>query len=492
MYIYWVLMGVVVLGVVMVICGVVWLRKVDEHPYCGECGYNLSGVVIDLRKKENRKGGKCAECGGKLDVFGGVRVGREVVRKDLIVMGVTVVIGGVFLIGGVKLSGGYCYLKPNWMLVWELEHPGWSANVEQAKNEFALIRVHGRGVSDDKAKDWGMRMLVGLTNARGKRERELYAAVLKNLNKAGRLDRERVKGWLNESLGGLEIEGPSGISVESWNDCGVFLLDLESEGVSWPGEVRRCRMKINGVLVGEEEDPFVQQWVRSLGNKKGEFVREKDFKMVDAREGVLRELIKEGENRLEVGLGIEQIDGETGEKYWAYVWVQPMFFEGVMGERRKAKVVVDEKGVKKMMEIYQEDGVLEEVVVSEEAEGKDFPIGGRAAYEMWGKKKFYAFEVLLCVDGVEYGQGYVSQSERFSLRKILGRRVMRLPGNVEGDWGELKLRVSREYAYDVLHVDEVVDGEINLGRVKILRVSEEEMKKAGGDVRLMREKVLVK
>ena len=92
-------------------------RRVDDHPVCRGCGFDLVGVYPVAAR--------CPECGRSLDRRRAVRVGARRRRPLAIASGglaLAVVVAGVGLVGwGVAAGFDWNTIKPAWMLLDEAE-----------------------------------------------------------------------------------------------------------------------------------------------------------------------------------------------------------------------------------------------------------------------------------------------------------------------------------------------------------------------------------
>jgi hypothetical protein len=91
MYVLGILAMVTLVGALLFVRG--WRgRKVNDHPICGRCGFDLVGTVT----AQLGVGAEiCPECGASLLVQGMVQHGLKERRKALIAAGVVVLLGSV-------------------------------------------------------------------------------------------------------------------------------------------------------------------------------------------------------------------------------------------------------------------------------------------------------------------------------------------------------------------------------------------------------------
>ena len=101
----------VVLGVLTIVVGM--RGRLNEHPVCRKCGFDLFGTLPDR--------GTCPECGADLGNAGSVRVGERR-RRPRVVAGGVLILGMGLAIGGAAGWGaatGFDWntVKPSWLLV---------------------------------------------------------------------------------------------------------------------------------------------------------------------------------------------------------------------------------------------------------------------------------------------------------------------------------------------------------------------------------------
>lgn len=101
-------------------------RRIDDHPVCRRCRFDLVGVYPGATT--------CPECGSGLVGERAVRIGQRRRRGGMIACGGSMLLvllaGGGFV--GVKTARGFDWntIKPAWMLVWEVrqgDHSGRAA-----------------------------------------------------------------------------------------------------------------------------------------------------------------------------------------------------------------------------------------------------------------------------------------------------------------------------------------------------------------------------
>src|SRR5881396_1347738 len=71
-------------------------RRVDDHPICRRCGFDLSGVPSG--------GTNCSECGSRLCEPGAYYFGRREKRRGLLVAGICLTLAAM-LVGGFSIFG---------------------------------------------------------------------------------------------------------------------------------------------------------------------------------------------------------------------------------------------------------------------------------------------------------------------------------------------------------------------------------------------------
>ena len=144
-----------ILAILIVLVGVVLMaiglhgRRINDHPVCRSCRFNLVGVYPAV--------GTCPECGGDLAPDRAVRRGARQRRRGALIAGSVCLLVGVGL-GGAMAWGsaaGFNWntVKPVWMLMRESES-GSPANIAAAVAELA------DRLDDDKLTETTTRRLI--------------------------------------------------------------------------------------------------------------------------------------------------------------------------------------------------------------------------------------------------------------------------------------------------------------------------------------------
>ncbi|WP_432798625.1 hypothetical protein [Poriferisphaera sp. WC338] len=219
---------------------VLWLwgwrgKRLDDHPVCGRCGFDLVGMKADMREVSNRAGQRCTECGAALWVddvrLNGEKPGKAAVRIGNRVRGVKKMVAGtVMLVLGLTpmvlmMSGvDWQSKKPNWLLVWEVEHPDWSSDVPGVIGELET-RMMNNKVSAPMMRALG-ESLLDLAQDEDVVWRDEWGGMLVSLHKSGGLNRQQLRAWLELMVSGWEIELPGDKGVRKlWlNDSNDVLV----------------------------------------------------------------------------------------------------------------------------------------------------------------------------------------------------------------------------------------------------------------------------
>jgi hypothetical protein len=118
-------MGLGVLVGVLVTLAARRARRLDDHPTCRRCRFDLVGLGERVEA--------CPECGTDLTGPRAVRVGNRRAHRPLVALGAVVMLGSLLIGGGVvalRVTGADINrLKPAWMLAREAEAVGSSASV---------------------------------------------------------------------------------------------------------------------------------------------------------------------------------------------------------------------------------------------------------------------------------------------------------------------------------------------------------------------------
>ncbi|QQE13175.1 hypothetical protein JD969_06855 [Planctomycetota bacterium] len=217
------LVSCVVVGMLMWVIGW-WGKKVDDHPVCRKCGYDLVGMKKDMREANQRIGEVCAECGAELgEKRRRVRVGNVKKRKWVMWLGVLLLMSGV---GGIGVMGwGYWKMKgahgkkPVWLLVLEMQNPTLSFDVDGVSQE--LWKRVGVGAGQMKVEEWGL----------------VRDGMLK-IARAHDTEAETWKWWgaiLNDVLAG-EPKGDTWTLDGQWGEVNETILRLAAEkDLEWDG-----------------------------------------------------------------------------------------------------------------------------------------------------------------------------------------------------------------------------------------------------------------
>lgn len=117
--ILWSLLGGIVVGVVLILTG--WRgKRLNDHPICRSCGFDLLGVLPD--------GITCPECGAGLKRPNACRIGERRKRWVAIWVGIAAVLLPAAMIGtvgfGILTGKDFNEYKPTGLLIWEGKHLG--------------------------------------------------------------------------------------------------------------------------------------------------------------------------------------------------------------------------------------------------------------------------------------------------------------------------------------------------------------------------------
>ena len=264
--------GLFLLGVLLVVWGLLG-RRMDDHALCGGCGYDLSGMEVDMREVGNRNGQACAECGkllgrGKKDV----RIGNRVRRKGAVSLGLVMMVM-VLVVGGPMVGGlGWHEKKPNWMLCFEVRHVWLALDIEGVEQEL-VGRIMGGKIQGAALRELGMAMLaVGEAGVGGggwdvvSRDREVWGQMLVQAIAAGVLNQSDLNRAAETMLRLGEDKGVMWQS--SW---GEVLLEAHLAGAMSEGQKTRwvdvllddCSLEMPGKIAPDyAEEVMVWVWQR--------------------------------------------------------------------------------------------------------------------------------------------------------------------------------------------------------------------------------------
>ena len=109
-------------------------RRVDDHPLCRRCGFDLTGLPDG--------GGRCPECGADVAAPGAVVVGHRERRRGLIALGLlALLVGGTGAWWAASKIDPTPY-EPAWLLMWRADGPQ-SANADAALAELSRRSAGG-------------------------------------------------------------------------------------------------------------------------------------------------------------------------------------------------------------------------------------------------------------------------------------------------------------------------------------------------------------
>ena len=185
------LLGLLLASVAMLVAGLRG-RRVDDHPVCRRCGFDLVGAPAGSTA--------CPECGADVTRHGAVRAGNRVRRGGLIAGGAVLMLlgaGPLAMVGLVGLRGvDLTQYKPASMIIREVGGP--DATMRPALRELTR-RLRAGGLSDAQVNALADRALAGQAD-RSRPWAPQWGQFLEAARDEGRLDQGRWDRYLDQSF----------------------------------------------------------------------------------------------------------------------------------------------------------------------------------------------------------------------------------------------------------------------------------------------------
>jgi hypothetical protein len=199
-----VLAGVISLGVWLVASGVRG-RRVDQHPLCGRCRFDLVGTVKNVAAVP--AGMKCPECGRDLSGVRAIRIGNRAKRPGRIAGGAGLLL---LVLGGAGVGAWAAYSaanpnvwKPNWWLVAEARWLPAQWDTQRFASEAATRVAAGKlGVDDIRAL---ARRALDVQRDTGTAWHGEWGDVIEAARSKGLVDDAAWKGYLARAVDGLSV-----------------------------------------------------------------------------------------------------------------------------------------------------------------------------------------------------------------------------------------------------------------------------------------------
>ncbi len=197
-------MFIVSATVALLVAGVLFVaglrgQRIDDHPLCRRCGYDLTGKSADTTQ--------CGECGSDLTAPKAIQLGHRVRRRGLVCLGIVLAVPSI----GTLILGGWVQArhvdvtpyKPVWWLRWDLN--GVSPAQTIALAELTARAQTGRLSAAQTAAiaDTALAARAALApSAAG------WGAFIETARSAGCLDRPRWAAYLRQAVRELTIKVP--------------------------------------------------------------------------------------------------------------------------------------------------------------------------------------------------------------------------------------------------------------------------------------------
>ena len=237
----WAIGAVTMLAVGVTLIGIGWHgSRVDRHPLCDRCGFDLIGS----RRWETRE---CPECGS--DVSGlAVRVGHRACRPRPLYCGLTLTLPSLLVVGSMI----YVYVrdvdvtphKPAWWLVYEL---GWDSATEAVSFNELATRMQSGQLPDH--------YVAGVAEHFLERQRSIdvewnssWSAFIESAHSAGKLSKEQ---WSRYAEQGFTVQSYALWGVRG-KSVAMAASVIQSRHTPQPGFVSRLELRdvrVDGELV---------------------------------------------------------------------------------------------------------------------------------------------------------------------------------------------------------------------------------------------------
>lgn len=216
-------------------------RRVDDHPLCAACGFDLLGTYPARST--------CPECGAGLAGAGAVRVGRRRRRRAPVAAGVALLLVALG-IGGAQVWGaaaGFNWntVKPAWLLQME------SGSEDAARAGAAVAeladRLRGGKLSGERTRALIARALDAQADTDATWVHE-WTALLEAADEAGRLSAEDLARYLRQSIRASYASRERVRQGDRWPIAlGLTLARISADRSVW------MSAELQGVTVGGRE-----------------------------------------------------------------------------------------------------------------------------------------------------------------------------------------------------------------------------------------------
>jgi hypothetical protein len=254
--------GPIAASVVMLLVGVVMLfvawrgRRVDDHPLCRRCGFDLIGLPKD--------GKKCSECGADLGRRRAIRLGHRERRWGWVALGAFLVVemgGWLFSHAWPEIkSYDYARHKPVWWLVRDAkgEHAarrdravellvGWLKNRELTNEQRSEVVDLLLAVQKDPGRTWNPR----------------WGLMLEELQDTARLTPQQFETYLRQAAG-FQLITRQNVRRGDPLPIAVHPVNWNFAGRGWEAAVKIEELKVDGVLLpaANIKEISTRVWVR--------------------------------------------------------------------------------------------------------------------------------------------------------------------------------------------------------------------------------------
>ncbi|QQE10533.1 hypothetical protein JD969_13600 [Planctomycetota bacterium] len=230
----YIILGLLFLGLILTFFGYRGWR-IDKHPTCGKCRYDLTGSNITETTVSELKGKTCPECG--------TAVGQKEWAEDTCQ---PAIIGNRKYYSQMKYIGFFCLFfsitpvllyksdidwqskKSNTLLVQEIKNPVYSPNFDAAHAEL-IKRINNKTFNKQDIPEL-IDTLLHFANDPSIPWQDKWGTIIMDQFLAGNLNKKQKEQWALAIRTHWWLSMPTVVSPESWNDMQIWVHDFVPEG----------------------------------------------------------------------------------------------------------------------------------------------------------------------------------------------------------------------------------------------------------------------